>query len=194
MIMGSSIIIYRGPLIEHAKEQTILNKANYHKVYLVLIQCNKMCLWDKMIDFIRSTKLAVSAILLTTKFPSSKYCFLSSSFHCLTKLPFKLAKDLLFRKDFWVCVCIFFWWRKWPYFCRPIHPLSSLAALHFLNISNHRRKKDKDVLADRNLLSNLQHYISLLKNSLKKSGNQEKFNKEQRKEITGWSELIWKTC
>ena len=100
MIMGSSIIIYRGPLIEHAKEQTILNKANYHKVYLVLIQCNKMCLWDKMIDFIRSTKLAVSAILLTTKFPSSKYCFLSSSFHCLTKLPFKLAKDLLFRKDF----------------------------------------------------------------------------------------------
>ena len=122
---GSSIIIYRGPLIEHAKEQTILNKANYHKVYLVLIQCNKMCLWDKMIDFIRSTKLAVSAILLTTKFPSSKYCLLSSSFHCLTKLPFKLAKDLLFRKDFWVCV-YFFLMKKMALLLQT-HPPSVLA-------------------------------------------------------------------
>ena len=51
---GSSIIIYRGPLIEHAKEQTILNKANYHKVYLVLIQCNKMCYTGLKNDWVHS--------------------------------------------------------------------------------------------------------------------------------------------
>ena len=37
-------------------------QAQVYKVYLLLIQCNKECLWAKMIDFIHSTKLADSAV------------------------------------------------------------------------------------------------------------------------------------
>ena len=46
-------------------------QAQVYKVYLLLIQCNKECLWAKMIDFIHSTKLADSAV--DDKVWSSRY-------------------------------------------------------------------------------------------------------------------------
>ena len=60
--MNISGNICRSPWIKQTKEQTHLNNANYHKAYLLLIQCNKECLWAKTIDFIHSKKLADSAV------------------------------------------------------------------------------------------------------------------------------------